>query len=372
MFSLDRRLAGVGSAIAVAVVAVGCGMSHAAVKSGAKKAVSPCGTASTPAWSPDGKQIAWSGYRWPLPPNHHAAGSYNTLRAICISDANGKHLHPLPNTVCSEHCPDAFGDWVGQLDWVRPGLLLFGSDDVVSTISVGGKAKLLSRKGPDPYAVDAGGDRVATGTTGCSSCSGPVKVFGVPSGSVVGVVGNSTKAAGGEPSFSPDGTQVVFTRTPATDSGPAPSIWIASADGSHLRRLERSGVDPLWSPAGNRIVYAAPVSPARDAWRLVAPQGGASRTLLRSAPGTVFGWSPDGRWIAFPDSKNRLAVVNVATGKVRRLLRFQKSYDSSSVAWSPSSQQLLVIGRPPAGSKCPSGLWRVPVGGARPHLVHGC
>jgi hypothetical protein len=42
------------------------------------------------------------------------------------------------------------------------------------------------------------------------------------------------------------------------------------------------------------------------------------------------------------------------------------------VAWSPDSRQLLVVWRPPAHSSCPSGLWRVPIGGAKPRLVHGC
>jgi WD40 repeat protein len=337
----------------------------------AKKTLSPCGTATAPTWSPDGKQIAWYGYRWPRPPHGHAVGSYNILRAICVSDADGKHVHPLRNTVCSEHCVDVSGEPPDQLDWVGPSLLLYGSDAGVFTVSVGRKPKLLTRKGPDPYAADAGGDRVATGTTGCAFCTGPVEVFGVPAGAVVGVVGGA-RLANGEPSLSPDGTQVVFIRTPAKDSGPGPSIWTAAADGSHLQRLERSGSDPLWSPAGNRIAYAAPVGPTRTAWRLVAPQGGASTTLLRNFPGTVFGWSPDGRWIAFPDAKSRLAVVNVATGKVRTLLKLHSPYESSSVAWSPDSQQLLVIWRAPAHSGCPTGLWRVPIDGTKPHLVHGC
>ncbi|HKS77627.1 MAG TPA: hypothetical protein VJQ07_02035, partial [Gaiellaceae bacterium] len=181
---------------------------------------------------------------------------------------------------------------------------------------------------------------------------------------VVGVVGGK-KLFNYEPSLSPDGTQVVFARSPATDSG-RPGIWIANADGSHLQRLERHGSNPLWSPAGNQIAYLAP-SGTQFALRLVAPQGGASRTLLHNDNTTVFGWSPDGRWIAFPDSKGRLAVVNVATGKVRRLLR-----NPSSVAWSPSSQELLVLARPPVHSSCPSGLWRVPIDGAKPRLLHSC
>ena len=367
MIPLGRSMAVVGSALAIAV-AFGCGAAGGA----AQRAVSPCGTATVPAWSPDGTQVAWFGYRWPRPANGHATGSYNILRAFCASNADGTQLHPLPRTTCSERCSNNLGDPPGQLNWVGPNLLVYGSDDGVHTISVGQKPKLLARAGPDSYALDAQGDRIATVefASGCVSCRGPVTVRSVPSGAVVGVVGGK-KLDNSEPSLSPDGSQVVFTRRPATDSG-LPSIWTATADGSHLHRLERHGSAPLWSPAGNRIVYLAPTGPVRSAWRLVAPQGGASTTLLRNAPGTVFGWSPNGRWIAFPDSKGRLAVVDVATKKVRTLLKLRLPYSLGSVAWSPNSQQLLVVWRAPAHTKCPSSLWRIPVSGGKPHLVHDC
>jgi hypothetical protein len=372
MILLGRRAAAVGSAIAVAV-AVGCGLGCGAVKSEAERAVSPCGTATAPTWSPDGKQIAWYGYRWPLPLHRHAVGSHDILQAVCVSDADGEHLHPLRNTVCSERCSNVFGDPPGRLDWVKPTLLLAGNDLGIFTVPIGEKPELLGKTGPVPFSVDASGDRVAFGAApaACVSCSGPVTVLSVPSGAVVGVAGG-TKVDNTEPSLSPDGTQVVFTRSPAKDSGPGPSIWTAAADGSHLQRLEQRGDSPLWSPAGNRIAYLAPTGPARSAWRLVAPQGGASTTLLRDGSGTAFGWSPNGRWIAFPDSKGNLAVVDVATKRVRTLLKLRLPYGSSSVAWSPDSRQLLVVWRPPAHSSCPSGLWGVPIDGTKPHLVHGC
>jgi WD40 repeat protein len=368
MIRLGRSIAAVGSALAIAV-AFGCG---SAGGTESKRAVSPCGTATAPVWSPDGTQIAWYGFRLPRPPRHHAAGSNNTLRAICISDADGKRLHPLRNTACSEHCPDAFADPPGQLEWVTPTQLLSGNDLGIFSVPVGQHPKLLGKTGPVFFSTDASGDRVASGlfADGCSGCSGPVKVLSVPSGAAVGLVGGK-KLDNGEPSLSPDGTELVFTRNPGKPEA-WPSLWIADADGTHLRRLERRGNNPLWSPAGNRIAYLAPGSGARFPWRLVAPQGGASTTLLRNGPGTVFGWSPNGRWIAFPDSKGRLAIIDVATKKVRTLLKLQLPYQATSVAWSPNSRQLLVVWRPPAGSSCPSGLWRVPIDGAKPRLVHGC
>jgi WD40 repeat protein len=368
MIRLGRSVAVVGAALAIAV-AFGCGAAGGAA---AKRAVSPCGKATAPTWSPDGKQIAWYGFRWPLPPNHHAVGSYNILRAICVSDADGTHLHRLANTVCSERCFKDFGDPPGRLDWVAPTLLLAGNDLGIFRVSVGQKPELVGKTGPVSFSIDAAGDRVAAGASpaGCIRCSGPVKIRSVASGAVVGTVGGA-KLDNTEPSLSPDGTQVVLARRPATDSG-RPSIWIANADGTHLRRLEKRGDDPLWSPAGNRIAYLAPTGGSRYAWRLVSPQGGTSRTLLRNGSATAFGWSPNGRWIAFPDSRGRLAVVDATTGNVRTLLKLQLPYSASSVAWSPDSRQLLVVWRPPAHSSCSSALWRVPVSGAKPHLVHRC
>jgi WD40 repeat protein len=351
-------------------VAFGCGSASGV----ASKTVTPCGTANAPTWSSDGTQIAWYGYRWPKP-HGHGVGDYNILRGICVSNADGTNLHPLPNTVCSEHCsPESFSDPTGQIDWVASNLIVSANDFAVFRTSIGqGRPKLLGHNGPEPYSIDAAGDRVATANVayGCSGCHGPVTIRSVASGAVVGTVGG-TKHNNNQPSLSPDGTQVVFTRTSGKNPEATPSIWTASADGSHLRRLEPRALNPLWSPAGNQIAYFVASMRAPEPWRVVPSQGGASKTLLRNGPGAVFGWSPDGKWIAYGDSKGRLAIIDVATKKVRTLLKLKLPYSSSSATWSPDSQELLVVWRPPAHTKCPSGLWRVPVSGGKPHLVHGC
>ena len=66
------------------------------------------------------------------------------------------------------------------------------------------------------------------------------------------------------------------------------------------------------------------------------------------------------------------AVVDTTTKKVRELLKLQPPWGPSTIAWSPDSRQMLVVWRPPAHSKCPSGLWRVPISGGKSHPVHGC
>jgi WD40 repeat protein len=370
MTRLGRSASVVALVLAIAVAA-GCGSGAGTAKTGSKSAVSPCGTATLPAWSPDGTQIAWYGHRWPLPNLHHKVADLTVLRAICVSDAAGRHLQPLPHTVCSERCSAPLREGLDQLYWRETGLL-YGNDLGIFAIPPGKKPRLVGKKPPEPFSVDSAGDRVAAGAvSSCTNagCAGPVKILAVPSGAVVGAVGG-TKRINTEPSLSPDGTQVVFARFPANDSGRTFGIWVASADGGHLRRLVPSGSDPLWSPTGDRVAYLAGTS--GSALRLVAPEGGASTTLVGNGVGSVFGWSPDGRLIAFSDSKGRLAVVDTTTKRVRKLLRFHPPYGPSSLAWSPDSRQLLVVWQAPAHSKCPSGLWRVPVDGAKPSLVHGC
>jgi len=362
MTSQRRWLAVIGTALAIAV-AVGCGSVKAE-----SKTITPCGTASFPAWSPDGSQIAWYGKRWPLPNLHHASGSIKLLRAYCVSDANGKNLHPLRGTTCSEHCSQVLSDPPGQLYWVASGLL-FGNDAGIFAIPTGQKAALVARIPPNPFTYDKNGDRVAGGASECPTCRGPVKIFSAPDGALVGKAGGS-KFDNIAPSLSPDGSQVVFARFTKGVVSPR-GIWTASVDGSHLQRVAVNGDFPLWSPAGDRIAYIAPTGAYPVQLRIVPAGGGKSRTLLPKIA-SILGWSPNGQQIAFVDAKTRLAVVNVGTGKVRTLLKLHPPYGASSIAWSPNSKQLLVVWKPPAHSGCPSGLWRVPVGGGKPHLVHGC
>lgn len=318
---------------------------------------SPCGALRLPTWSPDGKRIAAVGFQWPRP-RYRTPG--HILRAICIVDADGRHAEPLPATVSNTPSDDLI-DSPLQLVWARPALLVYGDNFRFFRVPVGAKEpKQIG--GGDSFSVSGAGNRLAVGV-GVSQfvTPGPVNVLRLPSGAIVGRVGGN-RLNNTQPSLSPNGMQVVFVRNYADESGRTLGIWTAWADGSHLRRLAQTGSSPLWSPAGGKIAYWS-----RGGLRVVSLHGGATKLLVPQPMNDIFGWSPNGKLIAYSDRTGRLAVVQIATGKVRKLLKVGWT---PSVAWSPNSRQLLVSTNVKA-DRCYA-IWRVPARGGKPKLLLRC
>jgi hypothetical protein len=332
--------------------------------SAAKTTISPCTAVGLAVWSPDGTQIAYYGTRWPKPSKKHRNPN-DILQALCTMDGSGNNSQPLRYTVCSEKCADP----PYQIDWVASGGLLYLVDGDFFRIAPGQKPKRFARVDTFSFVTDPAGDRLAAGgNPSCTSCGGPVTVLDVPSGHVVGKVGGK-KFENVNPSLSSDGSRVVFEREAADDSGHAFGIWTAKANGAGLRHLVRKGFEPLWSPAaGGKIAFRTGAN--QNTLRLVAPNGHGIRTLVPRAVEDVFGWSPDGKFIAYEAGSGtfgKLSVVDVATGKVRRL---PKLYYSPTVDWAPNSQELLVATWPDP-KKC-SSVSRVPVSGGKPTLIRSC
>jgi dipeptidyl aminopeptidase/acylaminoacyl peptidase len=106
----------------------------------------------------------------------------------------------------------------------------------------------------------------------------------------------------GEPQLSPDGSQVIYTRSwvnKLKDSWDS-ALWIMNADGTRNRFLTK-GSSPLWSPDGTRIAYLTEGEPSGTQIfvRYMDAEGATTQvTRVSETPGSLH-WSPDGKNLAF-------------------------------------------------------------------------
>ncbi len=121
----------------------------------------------------------------------------------------------------------------------------------------------------------------------------------------------------GNPEISPDGKQIIFTRTwvDKLKDQYRSNLWIVDVDGRRVRELTsgaRNDSSPVWSPDGKRIAFLSDrdgTNQLHVMW--LDTREVAQLTHLERAP-TNIKWSPDGKYIAFnssvPDNDPILSV----------------------------------------------------------------
>jgi len=264
----------------------------------AKALTSGSGGDYRPAWSPDGKWIAFaSGGDGTAP---FASGRWERLQLaeIYVVRPDGSDVRQVSHT----------GGFCGSPKWMSD------SQRVVAYCATGQQTMGLRRTAPDPgsesrlVSID-----VTTGTLTEVHAGPGVKINPSPlPGGDVGYVRKDSSDAGiyytsGSPgprgpiraaAWSPDGTRVVFHRR-STPTLP-PLVKMFSRNPRYALNL--SGLLPVFSPSGKQYLTMARVAGAKvAALKVNTPETGRSEILYQDATRNAFvgGWSPSGAKVVF-------------------------------------------------------------------------
>ncbi len=142
------------------------------------------------------------------------------------------------------------------------------------------------------------------------------------------------------PSWAPDGKSIAFVRGLAKNA----ELYTIEPNGHGLRRLTLNKAfdsDPSWSPDGSQIAFSSERGGHSQIYVMNA-DGTHQRRLTHGSQDDLHpSWSPDGRWIAFtrsgPSGLSRVYLIS-RDGFDEHPLRGSASKVAADPAWSPTQQ----------------------------------
>jgi len=235
-----------------------------------------------PAWSHDGKKIAF------------ASGRTGTLE-LWVMDADGSHQTQLTFPPESENFVPSWSPDGTQITFAS-----------------------LRTGHPEIWVMNADGSNHRRLTT------------------------TATPGASNAPSWSPDGSKIAF----ASDRSGRAQVYVMNPDGSDVHQLTRPAGSnfpdsnvPVWSPDGSKIAFWSGIE-ARYGQVWVMDADGNNRRVLSDCPPPTNcdnpAWSPDGTLILFETNRSgpvETWIMNADGSNQRRLFPFP--YGAGRLPWQP-------------------------------------
>jgi TolB protein len=278
---------------------------------GARRIVASSGWDEAPAWSPDGRRIAFQ------KSFYEAGDREETLGAIDVWTANADGRRARNVTHDGSASSPAWSPGGDLLAFAR------GNGIFVIRPAGSGRRQVARRADPTPPAWSPDGRRIAFATPGEAWITGAT-------GSGQRLLARGASSDTHVP-WSPDGRRLAYAGARGGVSG----VFVISATGSRPRLLSRGDEDAAWSPDGQRVALVRAGTP-REAGIFLAASDGRGRQRLTRGLDSEPTWSPDGQRIAFRRGLllGDVFVVNVGGSRLRNLTQTPK-LDEREPAWRP-------------------------------------
>jgi Tol biopolymer transport system component len=300
-----------------------------------------------PAISPDGRQVAYS----------VGGGAHSPSRLVVRDLAGG-----VPRTVFSirDSCCD-------PIAYAQQRRIVFVSDYRLESVDTTTRKATLLFGDASRFILSPNRETVAF-DDGCACGHAPDAIGLVDAaGGKVTVIAKPKTATDTIDGFSPDGTELVFTRShfDRNRGSSGPRLMVQRLRGGTPVPLSRSALigssrlpsganDPQWSPDGNWIAF-------ERAGRLEVVRttgAGSARDLAALPRFTPFSWSPTSKrlaYVAYKPNLERLATVDLDGHPV--VIDHPYVNGGDRPQWSHDGAKLVFMG--PAGS----GVWIVAADG---------
>jgi Tol biopolymer transport system component len=328
----------------------------------------PSGRARGPVWSPGGKMIAFNF----LPERDSLS---KELWIVPVAE-NGKPLAPPSKIELPLETRHMVAGWTPDN---KIGLQLMNPEhNALYTVPAsGGKAVQISPAGvPENPRWSPDGKRIYFR----GFKDGP-NISSVPAGGgevTIVLPFRSRKEAyesapGGGNDISPDGKKLVFSGGIRVYKGSVTSyevdIYTMPAEGGEPIKITKSpGQDrfPCWSPDGKRVAFIRYSDPPKDKTYImniciVSAEGGEVKQITSESDKVFWScldWSPDGKSIAYFSKDKTIKVIPAEGGEPRVIVHVDKLSNHAEMAWSPDGKKLAYT--------CKGKIWIIDPDGGEP------